>query len=74
MRPRTGEATRRGLSISISGGEETYEDSPSNGERNRDRPSIGIGLPCSSSNCSLEKRPQRRTGPKSPGKGRRGGG
>ncbi|KAL2247855.1 UNVERIFIED_CONTAM: hypothetical protein Sindi_2637800 [Sesamum indicum] len=60
------------LSISISGGKETYKDSPSNGERNREQPNLRIGrLRCP--NCSLEKRPQRRTGPKSPGKGRRRG-
>ncbi|KAI3482244.1 hypothetical protein L1887_55117 [Cichorium endivia] len=55
------------LSISISGGKETYKDSLSNGERT-DQPSLKIGRPrCP--NCSLEKRPQRRTGPKSPGRG-----
>ncbi|KAL2246091.1 UNVERIFIED_CONTAM: hypothetical protein Sindi_2877300 [Sesamum indicum] len=58
------------LSISISGGKETYKDSPSNGERTGNSPNLRIGrLRCP--NCSLEKRPQRRTGPKSPGKGRR---
>ncbi|KAI3672106.1 hypothetical protein L2E82_53100 [Cichorium intybus] len=60
------------LSISISGGKETYKDSLSNGERTGDQPSLKIGRPrCP--NCSLEKRPQRRTGPKSPGRGRQRG-
>ncbi|CAN1358961.1 hypothetical protein LINPERPRIM_LOCUS44472, partial [Linum perenne] len=35
-------------------------------------PSLRIGC-LRRLNCSLEKRPQRRTGPKSPGKGRRRG-
>ncbi|KAI3481340.1 hypothetical protein L1887_56392 [Cichorium endivia] len=47
-------------------------DSLSNGERTGDQPSLKIGRPrCP--NCSLEKRPQRRTGPKSPGRGRQRG-
>ncbi|KAI3481421.1 hypothetical protein L1887_56146 [Cichorium endivia] len=50
------------LSISISGGKETYKDSLSNGERTGISPAWKIGRPrCP--NCSLEKRPQRRTGP-----------
>ncbi|KAI3674980.1 hypothetical protein L2E82_51758 [Cichorium intybus] len=60
------------LSISISGGKETYKDSLSNGERTGIRPSLKIGRP-RWSECSLEKRPQRRTGPKSPGRGRQRG-
>ncbi|KAH0438311.1 hypothetical protein IEQ34_026097 [Dendrobium chrysotoxum] len=72
MHPRTARPPAE-LSISISGGEETYEDSPSNGERTGIGPALESGCHASSSNCSLEKRPQRRTGPKSPGKGRRGG-
>ncbi|KAI3477303.1 hypothetical protein L1887_61027 [Cichorium endivia] len=40
--------------------------------RPRPQPSLKIGRPrCP--NCSLEKRPQRRTGPKSPGRGRQRG-
>ncbi|KAL4554428.1 hypothetical protein LXL04_039443 [Taraxacum kok-saghyz] len=47
------------------------------GSRRRGRfaagdPSLKIGRLCCP-NCSLEKRPQRRTGPKSPGRGRRRG-
>ncbi|KAL0745784.1 hypothetical protein Bca101_101686 [Brassica carinata] len=53
------------LSISISGGKETNKDSLSSGER--EEPSLkigrlGVGV--------VWKRPQRRTGPKFPGKGR----
>ncbi|KAI3475464.1 hypothetical protein L1887_63140 [Cichorium endivia] len=56
------------LSISISGGKETYKDSLSNGEANRDQPSLKIGRPrCP--NCSLEKRPQRRDRAQVPWKG-----
>ncbi|KAI3663966.1 hypothetical protein L6452_45238 [Arctium lappa] len=40
--------------------------------RPRPQPSLKIGRP-RRPNCSLEKRPQRRTGPKSPGRGRRRG-
>ncbi|KAK8956022.1 hypothetical protein KSP40_PGU022036 [Platanthera guangdongensis] len=72
MRPQDGRGDPLSLSISISGGEETYEDSPSNGERTGKLPSMEIELPCNS-NCSLEKHPQRRTGPKSPGMERQGG-
>ncbi|WZZ15008.1 hypothetical protein YC2023_108097 [Brassica napus] len=39
---------------------------------NREEPSLKIGR-LRRSNCSLEKRPQRRTGPKFPGKGRQRG-
>ncbi|KAL0641058.1 hypothetical protein Bca4012_102762 [Brassica carinata] len=54
------------LSISISGGKETNKDSLSSGER--EEPSLkigrlGVGV--------VWKRPQRRTGPKFPGKGAR---
>lgn len=72
VRPQVRRGHPPSLSISISGGEETYEDSPSNGERTGTKSSLRIAGP-RPSNCSLEKRPQRRTGPKSPGKGRRGG-
>ncbi|KAG2240671.1 hypothetical protein Bca52824_097130 [Brassica carinata] len=51
------------LSISISGGKETNKDSLSNGELNR-RAQLENRTP-SALNCSLEKRPQRRTGPSS---------
>ncbi|WZY72141.1 hypothetical protein YC2023_004381 [Brassica napus] len=42
------------------------------GRANREEPSLKIGR-LWRSNCSLEKRPQRRTGPKFPGKGRQRG-
>ncbi|KAL0640955.1 hypothetical protein Bca4012_103567 [Brassica carinata] len=54
------------LSISISGGKETNKDSLSNGETGRAQ----LENRASWRWCSLEKRPQRRTGPKFPGKGR----
>src|SRR5262249_50083273 len=38
LRPQVGRDHPLSLSISISGGEETYEDSPSNGERTGKRP------------------------------------
>jgi hypothetical protein len=57
------------LSISISGGEETNKDSPSNGERNGNSPTWKSPL----ENCSLEKRPLQRPGPKFPGRGRQRG-
>ncbi|KAK8970475.1 hypothetical protein KSP40_PGU012033 [Platanthera guangdongensis] len=38
MRPQDGRGDPLSLSISISGGEETYEDSPSNGERTGNSP------------------------------------
>ncbi|KAG5568979.1 hypothetical protein H5410_064023 [Solanum commersonii] len=56
--------TRRSLSISISGGKETYKDSLSNGERTGNSPALESGGPCRP-NCSPGEAPWR-TGPKSP--------
>ncbi|KAK4348285.1 hypothetical protein RND71_034624 [Anisodus tanguticus] len=67
-RPRVGRDYPASLSISISGGKETYEDSPSNGERSGNSPALESGGVVVG--CSTEKRPRRRTGPKSPGRGR----
>ena len=61
------------LSISISGGKETYKDSPVTASEPGTAQLENRAPSRASPNCSLEKRPQRRTGPKSPGRGRRRG-
>src|ERR1044072_2736564 len=73
MRPQVRRGYPLSLSISISGGRETNKDSLRNGERTgKSPPRESVAL--RRLDCSLEKRPQWRTGPKPPRTGRQRGG